>query len=75
MLREAHRVHVHNSQREGLSVGESSSVSERTGRLGGERTGRLVGPIGQEPNVANIPIRNLLDKQKERILAECGTEI
>ena len=32
MLREAHRVHVYHSQREGLSVGQSSSsVSERTG--------------------------------------------
>ena len=30
MLREAHRVHVYHSQREGLSVGQSSSVSERT---------------------------------------------
>ena len=32
MLREAHRVHVYHSQREGLSVGQSSSsMSERTG--------------------------------------------
>ena len=53
MLREAHRVHVYHSQREGLSVGQSSSVSERTGRPVGERTGRPVGPIGQELNVAN----------------------
>ena len=36
MLREAHRVHVHHFQREDLSVGQSSSVSERTGRLVGE---------------------------------------
>ena len=35
-LREAHRVHVHHSQREDLSVGQSSSVSERTGRPVGE---------------------------------------
>ena len=35
MLREAHRVHVCHSQREGLSVGQSSSsMSERTGRPG-----------------------------------------
>ena len=54
MLREAHRVHVYHSQREGLSVGQSSSsMSERTGRPVGERTGRPVGPIGQELNVAN----------------------
>ena len=54
MFREAHRVHVYHSEREGLSVGlSSSSVSERTGRPVGERTGRPVGPTGQEVNVAN----------------------
>ena len=43
MLREAHRVHVYHSQREGLSLGQSSSsMSERTGRPVGERVGRLV---------------------------------
>ena len=71
MLREAHRVHVYHSQREGLSVGQSSSVSERTGRLVGEP----VESIGQELNVANAQIRTLLDRQKERILAECRAEI
>ena len=40
MLHNAHRVHVYHSQREGLSVGQSSSVSERTGRPVVERTGR-----------------------------------
>ena len=75
MLREAHRVHVYHSQREGLSVGQSSSVFERTGRSVGERTGRLVGPSGQELNVANAQIRTLLDRQKEQILAECQAEI
>ena len=71
MLREAHRVHVYHSQREGLSVGQSSSsVSERTVRSVGERTGRPVAPIGQDAQ-----IRTLLDRQKERILAECQTEI
>ena len=75
MLREAHRVHVYHSQRDGLSVGQSSSsVSERTERSVGERTGRLVGPIGQELNVANAQIRTLLDRQKEQILAECQAE-
>ena len=67
MLREAHRVHVYHSQREGLSVGQSSSVSERTGRP--------VRPIGQELNVANAQIGTLLDRQKEQILAECQAEI
>ena len=61
MLREAHRVHVHHSQREDLSVGQSSSsVSERTGQPVGERTERPVGPSGQELNVGNAQIRTLL---------------
>ena len=73
MLHNAHRVHVHHTQREGLSVGQSSSsVSERTERSVGERTGRPVGPSGQE---LNAHIRTLLDRQKEQILAECQAEI
>ena len=36
MLREAHRVHSHHSQREDLSVSLSSSVSDRTVRLVGD---------------------------------------
>ena len=76
MLHNAHRVHVCHSQREGLSVGQSSlPVSERTERLVGERTERLVGPIGQELNVANAHIRTLLDRQMEQIPAECQAEI
>ena len=77
MLHNAHRVHVYHSQREGLSVGQSSSLSmsERTERPVGERTGRLVRPSGQELNVRNAQIRTLLDRQKEQILAECQTEI
>ena len=64
MLREAHRVHVHHSQREDLSVGQSSSsVSERTGRPVGERAERPA------------QIRTLLERQKDRILAECQAEI
>ena len=49
MLREAHRVHVHHSQQEGLSVGQSSSsfMSERTVRSVGERTGRPVRPTSE----------------------------
>ena len=76
MLHEAHRVHVYHSLREGLSVGQSSSsMSERTERSVGERTGRLVGPIGQDLNVANAQNRTLLDRQKELILAESQAEI
>ena len=49
MLHNAHRVHVYHSQREGLSVGQSSSlVSDRTGRPVEERTGRPVSPSGRE---------------------------
>ena len=62
MLREAHRVHVHHSQREDLSVGQSSSVSERTLRPA-------------ESSSQDAQIRTLLDRQKERILAECQAEI
>ena len=76
MLHNAHRVHVCHSQREDLSVGQSSSsVSERTGRPVEERTGSLVMVRGQELNVGNAQIRTLLDRQKEHILAECQAEI
>ena len=71
MLREAHRVHSHHSQREDLSVGlSSSSVSDRTVRLVGDRAIRPA-----EPSSQDAQIRTLLDKQKERILAECQAEI
>ena len=67
MLHEAHRVHVYHSQREGLSVGQSSSsVSERTGRSVGEQTGRPARPSGQELNVAIAQIRTLLDRQRQK---------
>ena len=74
MLREAQRVHVYHSQREGMSVGQSSSVSERTVRPVVERTGRPVVERGQELNDGNVQIRTLLDRQKEQILAECQVE-
>ena len=72
MLREAHRVHVYHFQREGLSVGQSSSssMSDRTGRPVGDRTGR---PVEQRNKEAQI--RTLFDRQKEQILAECQAEI
>ena len=76
MLHNAHRVHVCHSQREGLSVGRSSSsVSERPGRSVVERTGRPVVASGQELNVEHAQIRTLLDRQKEQILSECQAEI
>ena len=76
MLHNAHREHVYHSQREGLSVGQSSSsVSERTGRLVVERTGRPVVERGQELHTEHAQIRTLLDRQREQILAECQAEI
>ena len=67
MLHNAHRVHVYHSQREGLSVGQSSSsVSERTERPVVERTGRLVVASGQELYVGNAQIRTLSDRQKDK---------
>ena len=76
MLHNAHRVHVYHSQREGLSVGQSSSsVSERTGRPVVERTGRPVVASGQELNVEHAQIRTFVDRQKEQILAECQAEV
>ena len=75
-LDNAHRVHVYHSQREGLSVGQSSSsVSERTERPVVERTRRPVVASGQELNVEHAQIRTLLDRQKEQTLAECQAEI
>ena len=67
MLHNEHRVHVYHSQREGLSVGQSSSMSDRT-----------VQPVfetGQELNPEHAHIRTLLDRQREQILADCQAEI
>ena len=65
MLREAHRVHSHHSQREDLSVSLSSSVSDSTGPLVGDTAVRPA-----EQSCQDAQIRTLLDKLKERILAE-----
>ena len=52
---------VHHSQREDLSVGQSSSsVSERTGRPVGERAGRPA-----ESSSQDAQIRTLLDRKKK----------
>ena len=67
MLRDAHRVQSHHSQREDLSVGLSSSVSERTGR-----------PVGGDLLSVVVKMHRLefcwTDK-KERTLAECQAKI
>ena len=76
MLCNAHREHVYHSQREGLSVGQSSSsVSEKTERPVVERTGRLVVERGQELNTEYAQITTLLDRQREQILTDCQAEI
>ena len=67
MLHNAHREQVYHSQREGLSVGQSSSVSERTVRPVVER--------GQELNSESEQIGTLLDRQREQILADSQAEI
>ena len=68
MLHNAHRIHVHHSLREGLSVGQSSSSVS-------EGTERPVVASGQELNVEHAQIRTLLGTQREHILAECQAEI
>ena len=83
MLFNAYREHVYHSQREGLSVGQSSSsVSEKSGQpvveivaKSHDRSGQPVVERGQEVNTEHAQNRTLLDKQKEEILAECQAEI
>ena len=71
MLHQAHRAQAYHSLREDFSVSlSSSSMSDGTGRLVGDRTGRPVEQRNQEAQ-----IRTLLDKQEEQILAECQARI
>ena len=51
MLLEAHRLHGHHSQREDLSVSLPSSVSDRTGRLVGDRAGRPAEQSSQDAQI------------------------
>ena len=67
MLVNAYREQVYHSQREGLSVGQSSSVSGRSGQPVVER--------GQELNTEHAQIRTLWDRQREQLLADCQAEI
>ena len=83
MLFNAYREQVYHSQREGLSVGQSSSsMSDRAGQPVVEivatchdRTGQPVVETGQEQNPELAQIRTLLDRQREQILADCQAEI
>ena len=69
MLFNAYREQVYHSQREGLSVGQSSSSSMS------DRSGQPVVETGQEQNLEHAQIRTLLDRQREQILADCQAEI
>ena len=68
MLFNAYREQVYHYQREGLSVGQSSSSMS-------DRTGQPVVGTGQEQNLEHAQIRTLLDRQREQILADCQAEI
>ena len=83
MLFNAYRQQVFHSQREGLSVGQSSwSVSDRSGKpvletvaKSHDRSAQPVVERGQELNTELAQIRTLLDRQREQILADCQAEI
>ena len=83
MLCNANREQVYHSQREGLSVGQSSSsMSDRTGQTvvetvakSHDRTGQPVVDTGQEQNLEHAQVGTLLDRQREQILADCQAEI
>ena len=83
ILYNAHREHVYHSKREGLSVGQSSSsLSDRSGQpvveivaKSHDRSGQPVVERGQEVNTEQAQIRTLLDRQREKILADCQAEI
>ena len=87
VLFEAYREQVYHSQREGLSVSQSSSsMSDRTVQLvvvtvakhlgeSHDRTGQLVVETGQGQNLEQAQIRTLQDRQREQIFADFQAEI
>ena len=76
VLREAHRVHVYHFQREGLSVGQSSSsMSERKERLVGERTVRPVESICQEQEIRRKDSSAVLMIQEQLFISELSKDI
>ena len=82
MLFNAYREQVYHSQRESLSVGQSSSsVSDGSGQpvveiapKSHDRTEQPVVETSQELNPEHAQIRTLLDRQREQILADCQAE-
>ena len=83
MLCHAYREQVYHSQREDLSVGQSSSsMSDRPEQpvveivaKSHERSGQPVVERSQELNTEHAQSRTLLDRQREQILADCKAEI
>ena len=82
MLFSAYREQVYHSQREGPSVGQSSSVSARSGQPVVERvakshnrSGQPVVERGQELNLEHAQMRIVLKRQREQFLANCQAEI
>ena len=88
MLFEAYREQVYHSQREGLSVGQSSSsMSDRTGQLvvetvakhlgeSPDRTEQPVVETSQEQNLEQAQILTFfLDRQRVQIFADFQSEI
>ena len=67
MLFNAYREQIHHSQREGLSVGQSSSSMS-------DRTVQPVVETGPEQNLEQAQIRTLLARLWEQILADCQAE-
>ena len=71
MPHQAHRAQVYHSLREDLSVSlSSSSMSDRTGQLVGDRSGQP-----GEHRSSEAQTRTLVDDQKEQILAKCQARI
>ena len=77
MLFNAYREQVYHSQREDLSVGQSSSsISDRTMQpVVDHDKSHESGYEIQRQNSENEQIRTLLDRQREQILADCQAEI
>ena len=76
MLFKAYREQVYHSQREGLSVGQSSSsMSDRTGQPVVKTVAKSPDRTGQELKLEHAQIRTLLNRQREQILADCQAEI
>ena len=67
MLFNAYREQVYHSQREGLSVGQSSSSLS-------DRTVQPVVETGREVNPEHAQMSTLLDRQREQILTDCQAE-